>query len=445
MALAEPQIFGKYHLVDKIATGGMAEVFRAKSYGVAGFEKTLVIKKILPNLASDKKFVEMFIDEAKIASTLSHINVVQIFDLGSEDGDYFIAMEYVDGTDLKTLVEKARQARRPVPVNLMAYVASEVAKGLDYAHRRKDTQRRDMNIVHRDISPHNVLVSHAGEVKITDFGIARASSKVNITRSGVIRGKFAYMSPEQARGDAIDRRSDIFSLGIVIYELASGRHPFRTGTSAATVASILEDPPTPLVAQLPEHDLTQLGRGLERVLLTALQKEPDARFQTAAELADALARAITPAAAGPARVGTDTSTARWWWQFHQATTSAAYLLLLMPLRQTRAAWGSGDLGMFVFLVGVVAVIVAGALRLHLWFAARHYLHSWEEQHVLSRHWIRGADLLFSLVLLSAGIAAIRAEAPAVLMVASAAAVAVSSTIIEPATTRAAFSRPYGSR
>jgi len=176
LASSAEKIFGKYHLVDKIATGGMAEVFRAKSYGVAGFEKTLVIKKILPNLASDKKFVEMFIDEAKIASTLSHINIVQIFDLGSEEGDYFIAMEYVDGTDMKTVVEKAKAARRNVPVNMMAYVCSEVAKGLDYAHRRKDAQRRDLNIVHRDISPHNVLLSYAGEVKITDFGIARASS-----------------------------------------------------------------------------------------------------------------------------------------------------------------------------------------------------------------------------------------------------------------------------
>ena len=281
--LPEPQIFGKYHLVDKIATGGMAEVFRAKSYGVAGFEKTLVIKKILPNLATDKKFVEMFIDEAKIASTLSHINVVQIFDLGSEDGDYFIAMEYVDGTDLKTLVEKARQARRPVPVNLMAYIVSEVAKGLDYAHRRKDAQRRDMSIVHRDISPHNVLVSHAGEVKITDFGIARASSKVNITRSGVIRGKFAYMSPEQARGDHIDRRSDIFSLGIVVYELVTGTRLFKAKNDIETLKRVQTGPITP-----PSRLNPEVNPELEAIILKALDRDRDRRYQFSSKMYDDL-------------------------------------------------------------------------------------------------------------------------------------------------------------
>ena len=277
------RIFGKYHLVDKIATGGMAEVFRAKSYGVAGFEKTLVIKKILPNLATDKKFVEMFIDEAKIASTLSHINIVQIFDLGSEDGDYFIAMEYVDGSDLKTVVEKAKLARRTVPVNLMAFTCSEVAKGLDYAHRRKDAQRRDLNIVHRDISPHNILVSYAGETKITDFGIARASSKVTITRSGVIRGKFAYMSPEQARGDHIDRRSDIFSLGIVLYEVLTGTRLFKSKNDLETLKRVQTGPITP-----PSRLNPDVPPELETIVLKALDRDRDRRYQWASELHDDL-------------------------------------------------------------------------------------------------------------------------------------------------------------
>ncbi len=279
----EPMIFGKYHLVDRIATGGMAEVYRAKSYGVAGFEKTLVIKKILPNLASDKKFVEMFIDEAKIASTLSHINIVQIFDLGSQDDDYFIAMEYVDGTDLKSLVETARTTRRGVPVNFMVYIASEVAKGLDYAHRRKDAQRRDLAIVHRDISPHNVLVSHAGEVKITDFGIARATSKVNITRSGIIRGKFAYMSPEQARGESIDRRSDVFSLGIVLYEALTGTRLFKAKNDIETLKRVQTAPITP-----PSRINPEVTPPLEAIVFRALERDVTRRYQWASELYDDL-------------------------------------------------------------------------------------------------------------------------------------------------------------
>ncbi len=283
MASQAEKIFGKYHLVDKIATGGMAEVYKAKSFGVAGFEKTLVIKRILPNLASDKKFVEMFLDEARIASNLSHINIVQIFDLGKEDDDYFIAMEWVDGTDLKTLVERARERRRAVPVNLVAYIISEVAKGLDYAHRRKDQQRRDMNIVHRDISPHNILVSHAGEVKITDFGIARASSKVTITRSGVIRGKFAYMSPEQARGDSIDRRSDVFSLGIVLYEVVTGTRLFKSKNDLETLKRVQTGPITP-----PSRLNPDVTPELESIILKALDRDRERRFQYSSELYDDL-------------------------------------------------------------------------------------------------------------------------------------------------------------
>lgn len=233
-----PVVYGKYQLLDLLARGGMAEVFKAKSHGVEGFEKILVIKRILPELSENGRFVEMFINEAKIAVTLSHANIVQVFDLGRADGSYFIAMEYVAGYDLATVLRRAGRLGRPLPAELAVFVISEVAKGLDYAHRRRDADMRPLHIVHRDVSPQNVLLSYEGEVKLTDFGIAKARTTVEDDSDGSIKGKYAYMAPEQARGEDVDSRADIFALGTVLYESLSGQNPFFEESTYETLKKV---------------------------------------------------------------------------------------------------------------------------------------------------------------------------------------------------------------
>ena len=212
--------FGRYTLLERLGAGGMAEVFKAKSFGVEGFEKTLVIKRILPELARKAEFLEMFVHEAKLAVRLSHANIVQVFDLGrveheGEPPSYFIAMEYVAGLDLATVLARCRRARTPVPFGMAVFVAAEVAKALDHAHRRRDEQSRPLGIVHRDVSPQNILLSWEGEVKVTDFGIAKAKGLMvedegATTSTRTLRGKLSYMSPEQSVDDPLDGRSDLF-------------------------------------------------------------------------------------------------------------------------------------------------------------------------------------------------------------------------------------------
>jgi len=238
-AHASPVVYGKYQLLELLARGGMAEVFKAKSHGVEGFEKILVIKRILPELGENPQFVDMFINEAKIAVTLSHANIVQVFDLGRADDAYFIAMEYVAGMDLATLLRRGRRYGKPIPQELAVYVVSELAKALDYAHRRRDSAMRPLHIVHRDVSPQNVLLSWEGEVKLTDFGIAKARTTVeDETEIGVLKGKYAYMSPEQAHGRAVDGRTDLYAVGIVLYETLSGVNPFVTPSSYDTLKRV---------------------------------------------------------------------------------------------------------------------------------------------------------------------------------------------------------------
>ncbi len=263
-----PLVFGKYQLLELLARGGMAEVYKAKSHGVEGFEKVLVIKRILREHSSNPKFVEMFIHEAKLAVTLSHANIVQVFDLGRADDSYFIAMEYVAGYDLSTVLKRGRRFGRPFPRELAIFVAAEVAKGLDYAHRRRDAQQRPLHIVHRDISPHNVLISLEGEVKLTDFGIAKARTTVEPkTEAGVLKGKYAYMAPEQARGEPITPQTDLFALGTVLYEAISGKNPFYSESTYDT--------------------LKRVRTGWVRPLSEVVPGVPD-------DLADAVARAMAP-------------------------------------------------------------------------------------------------------------------------------------------------------
>ncbi|HUQ01444.1 MAG TPA: protein kinase, partial [Kofleriaceae bacterium] len=274
--------FGKYSLVRKIGTGGMAEVYLARTTVAQGLAKTLVIKKIHPAYARSRQFVAMFVDEAKIALGLNHPNIVQVFDFGSVGDTYFLAMENVEGLDVLRLLQDCAREKRRLPYGLTAYIVQQMAKGLDYAHRKADEFGEALGIVHRDISPQNVLVSWDGAVKIVDFGIARARHVHE--EEGVVKGKFAYMSPEQGRGEPVDCRSDVFSAGIVLYELACARplFPGRGKEALDQVKAGAIPPPREYAPDLPES--------LERVILRALAFHRDDRYQTARDLQTDLGR-----------------------------------------------------------------------------------------------------------------------------------------------------------
>ncbi|MDP9151912.1 MAG: protein kinase, partial [Myxococcota bacterium] len=293
--------FGRYRLLDRLGQGGMAEVFKAKSYGVEGFEKVLVIKRILPELARSPEFVEMFVHEAKLAVRLAHANIVQVFDLGkarasaeseperSHGADaYYIAMEYVHGLDLASLLARCRRQQLVPPPQMGVYVASEVAKGLDHAHRRRDEQMRPLGIVHCDVSPQNVLLSFEGEVKVTDFGIAKARGVIDAdrpddTRAKKLQGKFGYMSPEQARGERVDARSDLFSLGTVLYECIAGVNPFTAPTTFETLRRVQACEVPPLEVLRPDA-----APELVEILRTSMAANPAKRYPDAGRMYEAL-------------------------------------------------------------------------------------------------------------------------------------------------------------
>jgi serine/threonine protein kinase/tetratricopeptide (TPR) repeat protein len=275
-----PILYGKYQLLEQLARGGMAEVYKAKAHGVEGFEKVLVIKRILPELSENPRFVSMFIDEAKIAVTLSHANIVQVFDLGHAESTYFIAMEYVAGMDLSALLKRANKLRRRIPAEIAVYVISELAKGLDYLHRRRDGEMRPLNIVHRDVSPQNVLLSYEGEVKLTDFGIAKARSVAQaVTELGVIKGKYAYMSPEQLVGHKLDARTDIFSAGTLLYESLSGQNPFQAASGYDTLQRIRDGQITQIEELVPD-----LPDEISRIVRRAMAPKVEDRYGNAGEL-----------------------------------------------------------------------------------------------------------------------------------------------------------------
>lgn len=261
----------------------MAEVFKAKAVGVEGFERLLAVKRILPNIAEDEEFITMFIDEAKIAVQLQHANIAQIFDLGKVDDSYFIAMEYVAGRDLRSIFDDMRRHKRTTPMPQVCYVVMQICEGLDYAHNKRDAQGRSLNLVHRDVSPQNVLIGYEGEVKLIDFGIAKAAGKASKTQAGILKGKFGYMSPEQVRGLPIDRRSDIFALGIILYEMLTGERLFIGESDFSTLEKVRNvdiQPPSSFNAQIPEQ--------LERIVLKALAKDVEDRYQNAIDLHDDL-------------------------------------------------------------------------------------------------------------------------------------------------------------
>jgi len=278
MTVFEPKQFGKYQLLDKIAVGGMAEMFRAKLTGAQGFEKLIAVKKILPNLSGEENLVTAFIDEAKLAALLHHENIIQIYDFGSMDDQYFIAMEYLFGKDLRTITRTARKKDLALGLENILYIISRICAGLDYSHNLKDLQGKPLNIIHRDINPQNILITYEGQVKIIDFGIAKAASHNTQTKENLIKGKLAYMSPEQANGQQIDHRSDIFSTGIILYELLAARRMF-SGETMHVLSLVREaqyDPPEEVIPDLPSK--------LNAILRQALAKDPDDRYKNAGEM-----------------------------------------------------------------------------------------------------------------------------------------------------------------
>ncbi len=283
--MKKPTSFGKYLLLERINIGGMAEVFTAKAFGVEGFERILAIKKILPTMAEDQEFITMFIDEARISVQLNHANIVHIHELGKHEDTYFIAMEYVAGRDLRTLLERYRRRKEIMPTAQSVFIASKMCEGLDYAHRKKDPRGQDLGIIHRDVSPQNILISYEGEVKIIDFGIAKAANRSQKTQAGILKGKFGYMSPEQVRGMPIDRRSDIFAVGVILYEMLTGERLFVGESDFSTLEKVRNaDVPSP-------RDYNQnIPAGLERVLLKALAREPEERYQWASDMQEDLMR-----------------------------------------------------------------------------------------------------------------------------------------------------------
>ena len=290
--------YGKYYLISKLAEGGMAEIFLAKQVGVEGFEKNVVVKRMLAHLSTANDFVAMFLDEARLASRLSHPNVVQVLDLGFEEGCYFIAMEYLAGEDFSTVIRSAAKQRTFVPLNIALKVLADAAHGLHYAHDFTDSKGQPLNVVHRDVSPSNIFVTYSGQVKMLDFGIAKAESRVTNTTAGVVKGKYQYMAPEQAQSLPVDRRADVYSLGVCMYEALCNARPFARDTDLAILNAVLKNeyrPPRQLRPDLPVE--------LEQILVKALARDAADRFQTAGEFAAAIEnylRASTSVTSGAA-------------------------------------------------------------------------------------------------------------------------------------------------
>lgn len=263
----------------------MAEIYKGLAYDPAGIKRTVCIKKILSHIAASREFIDMLVDEAKIAVKLNHGNIAQVYDLGKAGEDYFIVMEYVEGQSLSKIFKKALRQQKKIPIPIVCYLIAEIAQGLNYMHRKTDEEEKSLNIIHRDISPQNIVVSYSGTVKIIDFGIAKAAVKIGHTDSGILKGKFAYMSPEQARGDRLDHRSDIFSLGIIFHELLTGKRLFKAGDNKETLRNVRKAevlPPSQLNPDVPKD--------LDAISLKALAKDRRQRYAFASDFHDDLVK-----------------------------------------------------------------------------------------------------------------------------------------------------------
>jgi serine/threonine protein kinase len=272
-------MLGKFEVLRRIATGGMAEIYLARLRGRAGFEKLVVIKRVLPAAAGNPRFIQMFLDEARLVASLQHPNIADVYEVGEHEGAPFFAMEHVHGQDVRTIRKAASERNQGVPLRVSLAIVHATATALDYAHGRRDPEGVNLNLVHRDVSPSNILVSYEGAIKLIDFGVARVTGQSHTTQSGTVRGKCPYMSPEQCRGMLLDQRSDLFSLGVVLYELTTGRRPFMGASDFEVMDRIVN------------HDAERAGvvtqgypPALERIVMKLLMRNRELRYQTGEEL-----------------------------------------------------------------------------------------------------------------------------------------------------------------
>jgi predicted Ser/Thr protein kinase len=431
--LAPGQMAGHYRIAGLLGEGGMGVVYLAED---TRLNRTVALKSLAPAAgdAGDARVARLR-REARAAAALNDPGIAAVYALEEIDGQLFIASEYVPGETLRD-----EMARGPQPAAQVIDTGRALARALASAHAA--------GVMHRVLKPENIVRTPDGRVKILDFGLARfigaRQEPVNLTGDDVI-GTPAYMAPEQIRGADLDERVDLFALGVILYELAAGVHPFAAPTPAATLARILQDEPPPLGAILPPA-----ARGDEAVIVLddlvarCLRKDPAARIESALAVVDSPSpRTLRVLAQGKLVEGASPERAKrveGWWQFHQAAATIAYGLLLIPLWQVRHL-SSGPIGMAIFLIALTSVVVACGLRLHVWFAARELRDAWAKQHARTGPWTRAADALFTACLLGAGIRTVgHDDGTAGLLVAAAAGVAVSFLIVEPATTRAAFDR-----
>lgn len=278
-----PLRIGRYEVLNHLATGGMAQIYLARQTGLGEFERYVVLKTILRERASDQRFITMFLDEAKLAATLNHQNIAQVYEVDQANGQYYMAMEYVHGENARAILEATLQRGWTIPLELALMTLTGAAAGLHHAHERTGKQGQPLNIVHRDVSPANIMVGYDGSVKVLDFGIAKAEERATKTVGGTIKGKYGYMSPEQCKGKPIDRRSDIFALGICLYELTTLRRAFKGSDDFETMKRIVSGD-----VLLPSVVVPGYPRELEAIILTAMANDPNARFQTAQEMIEAL-------------------------------------------------------------------------------------------------------------------------------------------------------------
>jgi predicted Ser/Thr protein kinase len=433
---ATPERIGPYLIKGVLGEGGMGVVYLAEDSRLG---RTVALKAVAPAFINDATRRERLRREARAAAVLHHPGIATVFALEEIDSHLYIAGEYVPGETLRDEL-----ARGPLPPSRAIETTLEVARALAVAHER--------GVIHRDLKPENLMRTPAGAVKILDFGLARlrdpASSEPQLSGDGTVLGTPAYMSPEQIRGALIDARSDVFALGVVLYELVSGANPFFAGDPASTIARILESDPQPLGI-----------RELDRIVHLSLRKNPNDRFTSAQEFARALeqasaalgalspsgaARAVRANGAAAAMISTTAPSpsptaarAVWWWKFHQAAATLGYALLLIPLWRLRDF--SEPLGTFLFVGGLVGATAAGGIRLHSWFAADLDRVRWRKEQQQSARWRLAGDVLMTSVLVIEGVVALLArETWGMLLVAASAGVLIAFAVVEPATARAAF-------
>ena len=357
-AAPAPARLGRYELLGKLATGGMGEIHLARVGGDGGFEKLVVVKRLLPELVASAEFVAMFLDEARIAARLSHPNVCEVHELGRDGNDYYIGMQYLAGVAFADLIATPREADRARELRLVAGLAVQACEGLHAAHELAGADGAPLGLVHRDVSPSNLMVTTAGVVKILDFGIAKVRGATTKTALGTIKGKYAYMSPEQVRGDDLDRRSDLFSLGVVLFELATHQRLFKRGSDFLAAKAILEEP----IARADAID-PAVPRAVADVIAKALARERDDRFATARELGAAMAAAVAPMGAAEIaeRIAAD----------HELELSAQRTrqLQVIEAHQNETVLGKRRVtvprrrGRAIAIVGGAVIVAAGAIAI----------------------------------------------------------------------------------